>query len=193
MTYIPLPLRPLAPAASYFRPQQDLPERVTLDNPAVWVMTDLARVPAVTIEPQAPIQTALKKMIQDGVRMLLVTDPERAVIGLITTTDLQGEKPMRFLKQVGGKHEDIQVQNIMTPHERLEVLLMREVQQARVGQIVATLLRAGRQHALVVDEANGHLIRGIFSSTQIARQLGQPLHTIDVARTFAEVEVALNS
>lgn len=194
--YRPLPLHPLAPGASYFRPQPDALVRVSLDSPAVSVMTDLARVAAITIGPNASIDAAHGKMVYEGVHLLLVTDLRRDVLGLITATDIQGEKPMQFLEQRGGTHRDILVQDIMTPHERLEVLLMHDVLQAKVGDIVATLTRVGRQHAVVSDDRAGEalpVIRGIFSSTQIARQLGMPVNTVDVAQTFAEVEIALNT
>jgi hypothetical protein len=75
---------------------------------------------------------------------------------------------------------------------------------ARVGHVMEPLRRAGRQHALVVDTEHvaprtalerpleRPMVRGIFSLSQVARQLGvdapQPG---EVARTFAEIEAAL--
>jgi len=41
------------------------------------------------------------------------------------------------------------------------------------------------------DDAGRQMIRGIFSATQIARQLGIVLHTPEVARTFAEIGAAV--
>ena len=46
---------------------------------------------------------------------------------------------------------------------------------AEVGHIVATLKAAGRQHALVAEsgpDGTAQTVRGIFSLSQIARQLG---------------------
>ncbi len=193
--YSPLLLYPMQSDVSYFRPQQAFPDRVVLDSPAIFVMTDLRIVPAVTIEANVSIHDALKKMQHDGVRMLLVTDANNLVQGLITATDIQGEKPLRYLEQMGGHHHDIEVGHIMTPHELLEVLRMTDVLRAAVGDIVATLQRAGRQHALVVDEppaAPVEMVRGIFSATQISRQLAMPVDTLGPARTFAELEMALH-
>jgi hypothetical protein len=34
-------------------------------------------------------------------------------------------------------------------------------------------------------------VRGIFSATQIGRQLGMPISTFEVAHTFAEIEAEL--
>jgi Mg2+/Co2+ transporter CorB len=81
---------------------------------------------------------------------------------------------MRYLQNMGGTHADIMVRDLMTPQSELEVMNIDDVKNASVGQIVATLKKAGRQHGLVVAEnADGmQTVCGIFSSTQIARQLG---------------------
>ena len=79
-----------------------------------------------------------------------------------------------------------------------------DVEGARVGHVLETLRRAGRQHALVVDfdeipsgrplapPAHRTMVRGIFSISQIARQLGVAVPTGgEVARTFSEIESAI--
>ena len=62
-----------------------------------------------------------------------------------------------------------------------------------MGHIVATLKSAGRQHAVVVErDASGRqLVRGLFSASQIARQLGAARATSEIARTFSEMEAQL--
>jgi ferric-dicitrate binding protein FerR (iron transport regulator) len=69
---------------------------------------------------------------------------------------------------------------------------MESLLDARVGHVVATLQRAGRQHALVVDRGGeGDVVRGVFSLTQIASELGVVIESGSVASTFAEIEQAL--
>ena len=83
----------------------------------------------------------------------------------------------------------------MTPHEMLEVIQMRDVLDASVGQVIATLRCARRQHAMVVEPNEGdscQAVRGLFSSSQIARQLGVAVHVGDIVQTFAEIEASLN-
>ena len=65
-----------------------------------------------------------------------------------------------------------------------------EVSQMRVGHIVATLKHVQRQHLMVAEE-NGRRIRGLFSASQVARQLGIELQTFQVAQSFADIEAAL--
>ena len=132
-------------------------------------------------------------MIQRAVRLLLVVDQDRRVVGVITANDILGEKPMQVLAQRGLRREELMVRDIMIPQERIEVLRISDLRHAKVGHVVATLRNSGRQHAMVVDvEANGRqVVRGVFSATQIARQLGIALQPGEIARTFAEIEALL--
>jgi CBS domain-containing protein len=191
--YAPIESVMLQPSVAYARPTQVLPEKVTLEDLAAQVMTDFNSVTAVIILPGDTLDEAHRRMIQRGVRLLLVVDQNRSVLGLITATDILGEKPMQVAVQRGVRRGEIQVRDIMTPQERLEVLDLEQVRGAKVGHIVATLQKAGRQHAVVVErDAQGRQsLRGLFSATQIARQLGVTLQTSEVARTFSEIESML--
>lgn len=177
----------------YAQPRQAVPERVRIDSPAVDVMTDLTLVTAVIILPGDTVDEAHRRMIQRGVRLLLVVDLDRKVQGIVTANDVLGEKPVAAAVQRGVPRSDIQVRDIMTPRAALEVLDMREVNAATVGHIVATLKAAGRQHTLVIerDVEGRQRVRGVFSATQIARQLGIAFTTETVARTFADIEASL--
>lgn len=191
-----LPVHPLTGAITYFQPGQDLPEKLVAGSPAVLAMTDLRQQVAFTVEPNVTIDTALQRMKSFGVRLLFVVNGEREVLGLITSTDILGEKPLRFHNEQHQRYEEILVRDIMTPHASLEVIHMEDVLRATVRDIVATLRYSGRRHALVRDhDARSGMpaIRGIFSASQIGKQLGQVIDTTEVATTFAEVEMALNS
>ena len=191
--YSPLASGLLQAGVGYSQPSQAVPEKATLDDAAVNVMTDLTRVTAVIILPGDTVDEAHRRMVQRGVRLLLVVDQDRRVVGLITATDILGEKPVLAASQRGLRREEVHVRDIMTPQERLQVLSMADVRAAKVGHIVSTLQRAGRQHAMVVDyDAKGRqTVRGLFSATQIARQLGVTIQTSEIARTFSEIEATL--
>jgi len=66
--FTPLPISALAARACFRRPAQTLPVPVALDSPAVNTMTDFKRVPRVTIDPQAAIDDANRKMIESRAR-----------------------------------------------------------------------------------------------------------------------------
>lgn len=178
----------LAPGARIAKPRT--PGHVSFDDPAFSVMTDLREVAAATTSPEESVDKAHALMIQRGVRLLFVLDPGERLAGVITATDLLGEKPMRFMQSHGVAHSELRVSDLMTPASMLEALSVQDVAQMRVGHIVATLKAVRRQH-LMVAEDGGNRVRGLFSSSQVARQLGLELQTMEVAQTFADIEAAL--
>ena len=191
--YSPVRFDKLQPGIGYAQPTQAVPDRVTLDDAAASVMTDLTRVTAIIILPGDTVDEAHRRMIQRGVRLLLVVDQDRKVLGIITAPDILGEKPVLAASERGLQRQEVLVRDVMTPQEKLEVLEMADVRAAKVGHIVATLKKAGRQHAVVVerDARDRQLVRGLFSATQVARQLGVTIQTSEVARTFSEIESML--
>jgi len=191
--FTPLPQSPLKAGAAYYMPDPTMATRVRIDSPAIEVMTDLRRVGAVTVGADTLISVAEQSMKIHGVRALIVVDDHRRVEGVITATDILGEKPMKLTHERGFRRAEIAVQHIMTPADRLDVIDMSDVLLADVGHVLETLKQSARQHALVVDQsADGRqMIRGIFSATQIARQLGITLHAAEVGRSFAEIEAAI--
>ena len=194
--YPPLPIRELGANAGFRRPLQPQSTRVTPECSALAVMTDLARVAPATIRAQAPIAGANRFMITRGVRLLLVTDDHENVLGVITASDLLSERPMRVAIERGLRRDELTVADVMTPADQVEVIRYADVEGARVGHVLETLRRAGRQHALVVDydelPARRTMVRGIFSLSQLARQLGVAVQTGgEVARTFSEIESAI--
>jgi len=200
----PLPIQELGEGAGFRRPVQAQAAGVTLESPALDVMTDLSRTSPATIRPQAPVEGARQFMIARGVRLLLVADDHEAVLGVLTATDVLGEKAVRIANDRGMKRSELTVGDIMTPAQQVEVVSLADVEAARVGHVLETLRRAGRQHALVVDfdviaakslietPVRRAMVRGILSLSQLGRQLGIVLQTSgEVARTFSEIEVAL--
>ena len=192
--YQPLPFVLLPPGTGYAQPTQSALDRVQLESPAADAMTDLTRVTAVIVLAGDTVDEAHRRMVQRGVRLLLAVDQDRKVLGVITANDILGEKPVQIAVQQGIHRDEVLVRNVMTPCANLQVLDLEQVRAAKVGHIIATLKQAGRQHTLVVDRAEkGELrLRGIFSTTQITRQLGMNIQTGGVANTFAEIEARLS-
>ena len=176
------------------RPTHDQPA-TTLESPALLVMTDLTRVAAVVASPTTTVDEANRYMMRRGVRMLLVLDDQERLSGIVTATDILGEKPLRFSQERRVKHNEIQVSDIMTPLDKLGAIAIADVKHAKVGEVIASLRDSGRQHTLVMEtDAHGKTqICGIFSLTQIERQLGAEIPSSGVATTFAEIEATLLS
>lgn len=192
-SYGPLPSHPLPSEATFHQPILARPPSVKLDDPAIAVMTDFRRIRAITVPESVPMEFAAQRMRANRVHLLLVTDDRNVILGLVTSTDIEGEKPLVLIQKHRIRRNEITVRDVMTPADRLEVIEMSDVLRACVGHIVATFHAVGRQHAMVIDrDDNGdRRVRGLFAVSQLTRQLGTIVEPAAIARSFAEVESAL--
>ncbi len=171
--YAALGITSLKSNSGYVRPAE-LPDWVYLDSPAIEVMTDFEIVRPVTTSADVSIDDALEHMKKAGVRLLLVIDESDAIIGMITASDIQGERPIRIVEESRISRAEVTVRMIMTPPEAIMTLNLISVRNASVGQVVETLNELERQHILVVmvdEDTKAHQLRGLFSTSQIAKQL----------------------
>ena len=184
--FAPLPLRAITCAAVYAQPAQELPQGIEVGSPALAAMTDFRRVPALTVAADAALDLCIRKMVRRRVRLLFAVDDANAIAGLVTATDILGDRPRKALLDTGGTYRQVAVRDVMTPCKSIEALDLAAVTSARVGDIVATLDHDGRQHALVVERqpGGGETICGLFSRRQIAGQLHAP-GAADASSTFA--------
>ena len=167
---------------------------VTLDSPALEVVTDLTQVKAATVHPDTALRQAEQMMIYQGVRMLFVVTDMPAIEGLITTTDLRGDRQMRLVHERGARYDELSVADVMTPLSLLDAVDRDDLRIASVANLIATLKRFGRNHLLVLQRASADAPRrvwGVISRAQIERQLGQPVDITPIATSFSEIEKAL--
>jgi len=167
---------------------------VSLDSPALQVMTDLTQIRAATTRPETSLRQAEQVMIYQGVRMLFVVSEMPGVEGLITSTDLHGDQALRAAHERGLRYDDLCVADVMTPAAALEAVDFAATASATVGQVVATFKRHGRNHLIVVESLappSACRLRGVFSRSQLERQLGSAIEITPIASSFSEIERAL--
>lgn len=187
-----LSVSPLPGKARLVSQPEEQPAERMLDEPALSAMTDLTRIPAVSVGPDEFVDDAHARMLERRVRMLFVIDHDGYLCGLITSTDLLSEKPMQIVRERGVHHDEIRVRDIMSPVEAVEAIDIAELGGARVGDVVETMRAHGRQHALVMrGGADDTRVCGVFSAADLSRRLGVDVVPVTVARTFAEIEETL--
>jgi len=191
--YGPMPAFGVQPAISFHQPEYTEPSPVRLEDPAAAVMTDFKRVRAITVAPGATMEDACQRMVANKVHLLLVVDAGNTLLGLVTSTDIEGEKPIRIINERGIRRAEILVADVMTARDRLEAIDADALARARVGDVVATLKAVGRRHALVVDHDTQGIqrVRGLLSASQLEKQLGGAIGITEIARNFAQVEEML--
>ena len=143
---------------------------------AVRVMTDFAASQAFTVSADRGIDDALDEMFRRGVRALIVLGEDNAVVGLITSYDIQGERTREYLERQPTRHrEQVNVSEILTPCGQWTAIEWRRVQAARIGDVLELFMSTGSPYLLVLEpgtETTPGLLRGIISRTRLERQLG---------------------
>jgi CBS domain-containing protein len=177
--------------------------RLELDDPALDLLTDFYLTPAISVLAAAQIDNALTQMISSGVRLLFVVNAGFKILGAITSYDIQGEKPLRYLQSRDCRigiclREDILVQDIMTPVHEWKVIKYGQLVHATIRDLALTFKELGRKHIIVVDDAvvgdrNGQVVRGLLSLTTLERVLGTSIDSTKIANSFAEIQHELAS
>jgi CBS domain-containing protein len=140
---------------------------------ALRAMTDFTSKIAITVAPDRQIDAALTDMVRLSVRAMLVLRGD-SVIGLITSYDIEGPRPLRFAERPGvRRREDIKVGDIMTEWDDLPTLDWHTVQTAKISDILEIFEGVGVMHLLVVesDERGAEVVRGLISRSRIERHL----------------------
>jgi CBS domain-containing protein len=151
--------------------------RLAPTDPAVNVVTDFVWEQPLTVPEELSIDAALREMIRAGVRALLVVRDE-VVTGLITSYDIQGERPLQFLTESGyRRHDEIEAGHIMTPWERVPTLDWQALGHARVSDLAAFFRCTAATHVVIVERTGQgtSAVRGLISRTRLERQLGHSI------------------
>src|SRR5450631_605795 len=141
---------------------------------AIHAITDFTREHPITVDEERQIDAALDDMIRFGVRAMLVLREQR-IVGLITSYDIQGERPLQFLQTSNySRHQDVRVGDIMTPWDKLLAVDWDSIQSARAGDLLNVLEEAGMTHLLVIEtnkKNSSPIVRALASRARLARQL----------------------
>jgi CBS domain containing-hemolysin-like protein len=185
----PLPHRRLRTGVSIAQTQPWAGDPVTLDSPALAVMTDLTKIKAATIQPNVSLKEAEWHMVYLGVHMLFVVSEMPALEGLITSTDIRGERPVHHIRERGVQFDDLTVADVMTERSNLEAIDFDKVMKSTVSNVIATLKSCGRNHLLVTDTSPIGAVRarGVISRSQVARQIGEQIHLPGVVSDFVDL------
>jgi CBS domain-containing protein len=146
--------------------------RVDPKDPARVVMTDFTDTTLISVAGSMQVDDALEVMKHASVRSAFVMSDDRsAVLGFITAYDIMGEKPLRFLQNLGGAREDVLVSDIMDRAEEWLVARYADVEHATVQTMLDVFKKTGRTHLPVIEEeaGKGPRLRGVFSAAKLLR------------------------
>ncbi|MGB2740951.1 MAG: CBS domain-containing protein [Cognaticolwellia sp.] len=159
-------------------------EEINLDSPAVEIFTDFKEHKALMIDGETMAITALQLMLKTHVRMNIVVAENDDFIGIISTNELSEQNIVAKLSK-GIAREDVLVKDLMIPKSDFHAFDYNELLRASVGDVVSTLEDYQLRHCLVLDRESHH-IRGVISSSDIARKLHINMD-LNVKQSFGSV------
>lgn len=159
-------------------------KKITKNSSATKVFTDFNVQEPLVIEASMSAVEAEKLMQQTHVRLKLVVDSNNHFLGVVSLDDLNSQEVIKKLS-AGYRREELSVADFMRPRSELKAFSYEEIAKATIGEIIHSLEGSGNQHALVIDRKS-HKIRGIISSSDIARKLRLPID-IDNKSSFAHI------
>jgi CBS-domain-containing membrane protein len=178
----------LTHATAFVNPSQPT---LSLDSPASIFMTDFHNVHPVVVHRNTGVNEALSLMKRAYVRSLIVTDRNgTGFTGIITATDINGGKVLAYMSsnEVRDRSE-VLVEHVMIDKEHIHGLDYEKVAISSIGDILETIRHLNEQHVMVVDRSlTSYSVRGIFSTTNIAKALQIKFDVEPQARTFFELE-----
>jgi CBS-domain-containing membrane protein len=163
-------------ASPSFRSASDHHLLRTSDS-ALRALTDFAASPAFTVSAGCGIDDALDEMFRRGVRALIVLDEQDAVIGLITSYDIQGGRALQYLEgQPTRRREELCVCEILTPCAAWTTIDWHEVRSARIDDVLEIFRSTHSPYLLILETGNETtpaFLRGIISRSWLERRLGE--------------------
>lgn len=185
----------LSPEKTFLRSHK-LPELVHLDDPALAVMTDFSQMPPRTVGPNEAIDDALNTMKVYGVHLLLVSNENNNIIGVVGSEDLLGELPIKISQERRIRRAHILIKMVMTPLDKICAFDMHVLEHAKVGNIIVTLKNLCTHYALIINDQNQsrQTLRGIFTTSQISKQLHMDISDATAkAKSISELQKRKNN
>ena len=163
---------------------------LTLQSPALEVLTDFTRQQPMILEQYTSIDDAQEIMRRTHTKMFLVIDAQESFRGLISLDDLVSEKVMTKMGVSRLRRDELTVEFVMTPRNRLHAIDCKIFQMATIGDVLARMQKYGEQHMIVV-ETRSESVRGVVSAHGIARRMHTPVVINERAVLFSDIYNAM--
>jgi hypothetical protein len=166
--------------------------RATLSERALSVFTDLRYSAIVTADHLDRLDETAELLLKSGVHMGFVSDVHGRIVGMVSAEQLGGERPLQRAMASNLRHDELSLEDVMTPLSDWAVIDVAELAHARVGDVVETLHATGQRYLFVTEAVDdGVALRGLFSARRIEEALEAAIVGDGHARSFAELGTLL--
>ena len=111
-------------------------------------------------------------------------------MGAVTATDLNGPKVLAAMSTYEfSRRDEVLVKHVMLDKAHIHGLDFKQVERSTIGDVLETIKYLSEQHVMVVARVtDAWVVRGIFSTTNIAKALHIRFDVEPQARSFFELQ-----
>jgi len=166
-------------------------ELAHFEDYALDVMIDFTKIDPPVINQNASIDDAQQEMKTTGLNLLLVINNDDKVVGIISSEDILGEKPIKLIQEKRIKRAKIQVKMLMIKPSDIVAFDLEALRHIKLGSVIHTFNSLNKHNALVVhtsEKDKKQRVRGMFSLLMISKQLHMDISTITGALSISELQ-----
>lgn len=145
------------------------PESVSGKTSALSILTDFRQHRPLVIDANVKAVELERMMKRAHVKMKLVLDSQRRLIGIVSLHDLSEENILKRVNKTTSRDE-LLVTDFMQKRDTLKCFDYDELSHASVEDVLRAQKDNFQQHCLVIDRKH-HEIRGLISARDVARLL----------------------
>jgi hypothetical protein len=158
------------------------------DN-AAHILDDFNAQPPVELLESTLVSDAESSMKQAASRYACIKNNSGQMIGLLALRELHGRKATQVTTSTQTNWKELSVKDLMLPLAVLPQVQLHDLQNARIGDVAATLKASGRDFLVAVHQ---HEVCGVVSSLKVAERTGESVNVFHLPSTFAEIISAVN-
>ncbi|MDO3387878.1 CBS domain-containing protein [Gilvimarinus sp. SDUM040013] len=163
---------------------------ISLTSPAELVFWDFEYAPPMIVSPAVSVDDAAYLMHVTNAKLKLVIDSRKRLSGIISLRDIESVKVLATASAMGVGRQDLTVKDIMTPIVRLNGIHRKDLNEARIKDLLDILEFEGQHYLLILGDQNE--VCGLVSAEEISHRLGRQINIEPVVHNFSDVFNALN-
>ncbi len=163
---------------------QFLQRKLSWNESALNVLIDFSFQRPLEINQTLELDRAEALLEATKARYACVMNSDNELVGILPKQELHGRTAINMARDLRIPHGDVSIDYLMIPIAKLPLVSRQQLQQAKIGDVVATLHRSGQDYLLVHDDNE---IIGIVPALRIVELTGESVQIPHHANSFVEI------
>lgn len=160
------------------------PQKLSWNASALEVLVDFRSVKTLEIHESVELARAEDLIDVAKVRYANVVNGDGELVGILPKQELHGRTAINKAAELRVPHANLTIDYLMVPVAKLPIVSRKQLINAKIGDVVATLHRSAQDYLLVHQE--GEII-GVVPSLRIVELTGESVQVRQHASSFVDI------